>query len=147
MINMSGIMNSKAPVIIIEDDPDDQDVLKEVFAKLKYGNELLFFSDGYKTLQYLNSTDVAPFLMLCDINMPKMDGFTLKEKIEQDPDLNLRCIPYIYFSTNFSRDTVEKAYQLSAQGFFKKLDTQQELQATISVIMEYWSRCATPANC
>ena len=49
-------MNQNGPVVIIEDDADDQDFLNEVFKKLNYPNELVFFSDGNKALEYLKST-------------------------------------------------------------------------------------------
>jgi hypothetical protein len=39
-------MNKSGPVIIIEDDQDDQEVLAEVFRRLEYPNEIIFFSDG-----------------------------------------------------------------------------------------------------
>ncbi|MCW3078170.1 MAG: response regulator, partial [Bacteroidetes bacterium] len=67
-------MNRNGPVIIIEDDADDQFLLGEVFKKLAYENEVKFFSDGELALEYLNRADVTPFLILSDINMPKLDG-------------------------------------------------------------------------
>ncbi len=54
-------MNKNGPVIIIEDDADDQDFLKEVFQKLKYPNELISFADGQEALDFLNSGKVVPF--------------------------------------------------------------------------------------
>ena len=63
-----------------------------------------------------------------------------------DADLQRRCIPYLFFSTAASQDMVVNAYSLSAQGFFIKPNTLPELETTISVIMEYWIRCASPNN-
>jgi hypothetical protein len=39
-------MNKNGPIIIIEDDVDDQEILREVLNNLKYSNKLFFFSDG-----------------------------------------------------------------------------------------------------
>ena len=139
-------MNRNGPVIIIEDDEDDQDLLKLVFKKLEYVNELHFFSDGHKALDYLNSSDVIPFIILSDVNLPKLDGFALRDKIKMDEKLQLRCIPYLFFSTAVSQDAVIAAYSLSVQGFFLKQDSIAELEKTIKVIMEYWRRCAAPNN-
>jgi CheY-like chemotaxis protein len=139
-------MNKEGPVIIIEDDTDDQDFLKEVFAKLKYPNELIFFSDGIKALEYLNSTQVLPFLILSDINLPKLTGFELRNKLREDANLSLKCIPYLFFSTALNQKAVIDAYSMSAQGFFVKQNTLAELEKTISAIMEYWKRCAAPNN-
>ena len=139
-------MNRNEPIIIIEDDEDDQVMLKEAFRNLNYSNVLHFFPDGQKALDFLNSSNIIPFLILSDINMPKLDGFALRDKIKMDAKLQLRCIPYLFFSTSVVQDDVIKAYSLSVQGFFKKESTQSELEKTITVIMEYWKRCSAPNN-
>ncbi|MEO8762508.1 MAG: response regulator, partial [Bacteroidia bacterium] len=65
-------MNKNGPVIIIEDDEDDQLMINEIFQTLGYVNIVVFFKDGIKALEYLNQTDVIPFLILSDINMPRI---------------------------------------------------------------------------
>jgi CheY-like chemotaxis protein len=139
-------MNKNGPVIIIEDDEDDQDFLKEVFQKLKYPNDLLFFYDGQEALDFLNRTDTIPFIILSDINMPKLDGFALRTKLKTDAQLDIKCIPYLFFSTALNQKAVIDAYSLSVQGFFVKQTSMAELEKTITVIMEYWKRCAAPNN-
>lgn len=139
-------MNKNGPVIVIEDDEDDQDFLKEVFQKLKYPNDLLFFYDGQEALDFLNKTETIPFLILSDINMPKLDGFALRTKLKTDAQLDIKCIPYLFFSTALNQKAVIDAYSLSAQGFFVKQTSMAELEKTITVIMEYWKRCAAPNN-
>lgn len=139
-------MNREGPVVIIEDDIDDKEMLEEVFTNLGYPNNLLFFEDGQTALDFLNSSDVIPFLILSDINMPKLDGFALRDKIKMDADLQLRCIPYLFFSTASSQKAVVDAYSLSVQGFFIKQSSMAELEKTITVIMEYWKRCVAPKN-
>ena len=139
-------MNRSGPIIIIEDDEDDQFLLEKCFKNLNYSNKLFFFLNGQHALDFLNSSDLIPFLILSDINLPKLDGFALRDKIKMDAKLQLRCIPYLFFSTSVNQDAVIKAYSLSVQGFFQKQDTTEELEKTITVIMEYWKRCAAPNN-
>jgi len=139
-------MNKSGPVIIIEDDKDDEILLQEVFDKLGYPNKPMFFNDGQSALDYLYSTDVVPFLILSDINMPKLDGFALRKKVKIDAKIQLKCIPYLFFTTASSQKAVIDAYSLSVQGFFIKQTRMAELEKTISVIMEYWQRCASPNN-
>ncbi len=79
-------MNKNGPIIKIEDDADDQDFLKEVFQKLKYPNELIFFFDGQDALVYLNRVDTITFLILSDINLPKLSGFDLSWKLKTDAE-------------------------------------------------------------
>lgn len=137
-------MNRKGPVIIIEDDADDQEILTEVFESLKYSNEILFFRDGLEALDFLNKANTVPFLILSDINMPKLDGFELRNKIRTDAALQLKCIPYLFFSTSTSQQAVVDAYSMSVQGFFIKENKMSEIRETIKVIMDYWTRCVAP---
>ena len=138
------IINKSGPIIIIEDDADDQDVLTEIFKKLNYPNKILFFFDGQDALDFINETSDSPFLILSDINMPKLNGFALREKLKMDAKLNIKCIPYLFFSTALNQKSVIDAYSLSVQGFFVKKSSMLELEKTIFVIMEYWRRCAAP---
>src|SRR5580698_698393 len=113
-------MNKNGPIVIIEDDDDDQLALKEVFEKLNYPNEVIFFFDGQSALDYLNHPAILPFLILSDINMPKLDGFELRKKLKTDADLAVKCIPYLFFSTALNQRAVIDAYSMSVQGFFVK---------------------------
>lgn len=90
-------MNKNGPIIIIEDDLDDQEVLTDVFKELNYSNELIFFADGQKALEYLTLTEVEPFIIFSDINLPKLNGMELREKVHENEDLRLKSIPYLFF--------------------------------------------------
>ena len=137
-------MNKNGPVIVIEDDVDDRDILIDVFKKLRYDNDVLYFEDGEKALEYLLSMSVKPFLILSDINMPRLNGMELREKIYNNAQLNLRCIPYLFLTTAAEQPLVIKAYSQSVQGFFVKPQTVQGVEKLISSIMSYWTECHSP---
>ena len=139
-------MNKNGPIIIIEDDLDDQEILTEVFRKLDYPNKLIFFTDGQEALNYLNQPTTLPFIILSDVNMPKLSGFELRAKLKTDADLAVKCIPYLFFSTALNQKAVIDAYSMSVQGFFVKQSSMSELEKTMTVIMEYWKRCVVPNN-
>lgn len=140
------VTKENRPVIVIEDDEDDRLILDEAFKNLGYSNRIIFFPDGQSALDFLNFTDVTPFIILSDINLPKLNGFELRDKIRMDAALQIKCIPYLFFSTASSQRTVIDAYSLSVQGFFIKQNTQQEVEKTIKVIMDYWNTCTSPNN-
>lgn len=139
-------MNKNGPVVVIEDDEDDQIVLNEIFKILDYKNKIVFFRDGDLALEYLNKTDTIPFLILSDINMPKINGFELRSRIHTNEQLHLKCIPYLFFTTSANKKSVVEAYAMSVQGFFVKPDTHQKLENTIRKIMEYWRECIAPSE-
>jgi len=134
------------PIVVIEDDPDDRDILKEIFEKIDYPNIVRYFDDGEGALEYLNRTDVIPFLILSDINMPVLDGFALRDKVKMDAKLQVKCIPYLFFTTASDQQVIIDAYSKSVQGFFIKPNSIALLEKTIRVIMEYWGLCASPNN-
>ena len=137
-------MNKNGPIIIIEDDRDDKEILMDVFKKLDYSNEIIFFLQSEKALEYLNNSDTVPFLILSDINMPRLNGLELKKKIHTDAALQVKCIPYLFFTTSATKDAVIEAYSMSAQGFFIKEISMAELEKTIFIMVEYWKRCYSP---
>jgi CheY-like chemotaxis protein len=139
-------LNKNGPIIVIEDDADDQEVLVEIFQRLGYLNKVFYFMDGNKALEFLNSTEVMPFLILSDINMPKIDGFELRNKVFTNAELHTKCIPYLFFTTSATKKTVMDAYALSVQGFFIKPGTMQGLENSIRKIVEYWKECIAPSE-
>ncbi|MCE6989399.1 response regulator [Dyadobacter sp. CY323] len=139
-------MNKNGEIIIIEDDTDDQFVMEIVFETLKYPNKRVYFKDGLAALEYLQHPSSIPFLILSDINLPKLNGFELREKLHTDAELQIKCIPYLFFSTAINQDMVIDAYSMSAQGFFVKPSSIEELTETIKVMVDYWKKCAAPNN-
>ncbi len=137
-------MNKTGPIIIIEDDIDDQELLTAVFNDLGYKNKVRFFADSYEALEFLTNTDVEPFLVLSDINMPKLNGLELREKVHNNEDLRLKSIPYLFFSTSAEQQHVVDAYSRSIQGFFIKPNDYDSLKTIIRKIVEYWQECVSP---
>lgn len=137
-------MNKGGPIIIIEDDKDDQDILTDVFKDIECKNQIIFFSDGEQALEYLTTTEIEPFIIFSDINMPKLGGMELREKIHQNEDLRLKSIPYLFFSTSAEQKHVVDAYSKSIQGFFVKPVNYKDIKATIRTIVSYWEACVSP---
>lgn len=137
-------MNKTGPIIIIEDDIDDQEMLVEVFNELNYPNKVIFFDDSIKALEYLTKTEIEPFLVLSDINMPKLNGMELREKVHNNEDLRLKSIPYLFFSTSAEQQHVIDAYSRSIQGFFIKPNSYEKLKNIIVKIVDYWQECESP---
>lgn len=134
------------PIIVIEDDQDDQDVLEETFNNLNYPNPIIFFKDGMEALAFIEKTDIKPFLILSDVNMPTINGFELRKLIHDNAELSIRCIPYLFFTTGTNKQGVQDAYAMSAQGFFIKPNSMAAIENTIRKIVEYWQECHAPSQ-
>ncbi len=143
MKNMQPLMNT-GPIIIIEDDSDDQEIITMVLESLSIPNKAVFFNNGRDALQFLKSEDVHPFVILSDVNMPVMNGFELRMRIAEDQHLRKKSIPFVFYTTAANAGAVDTAYDLTVQGFFIKPTDMEALTKMLMSILEYWKYCIHP---
>ncbi|QSB25315.1 response regulator [Flavobacterium sp. CLA17] len=139
-------MRTKGEIIIIEDDQDDIALLGDIFKSLGYTNKITFIKDPMNAVPYLSNHEVKPFIIISDINMPKMSGFELREEILSNREISEKCVPYIFLSTSKSPENVLRAYGCHAQGYFKKENDFAVFRTVIQNIVEYWRTSLTPTN-
>jgi CheY-like chemotaxis protein len=137
-------MSKHGPIIWLENDNDDQHIIEEVLKVLKPSRTLRMFSKGEDLLQYLRITTEQPFLILCDVNMPGINGLQVRDEINKDENLRRKAIPFIFFSTTAEEAEVRKAYDMLVQGYFEKGNSFGELQARLKRIIDYWNDCKHP---
>lgn len=130
---------TKGPIIIIEDDKDDQDLYSEVLKDLGIPNEIYFFDGAKKVLDYLINTEEQPFIIISDINMPGMTGLELKKYMEDDPYLKSKGIPFVFISTNATKVSVRHAHALSVQGYFQKPNSLGDTKELLRILFDYWA--------
>lgn len=133
------------PIIIVEDDLDDQEILSDAFKEIGIHANLLFFNRTMQAFDFLKATPEQPFIILSDVNLPGENGMAFKRRIDNDPQLRRKSIPFVFFSTAIDKKNVDIAYeQMTVQGFFKKSDNYADLKNSIKVIMDYWMICKHP---
>lgn len=138
-------MSKFGPIVVLEDDPDDQDILKTVIMRLQIRNELVIFNSADDAFDYLKDTSEQPFIILSDINIPVENGIEFKRRIDKDEELRKKSIPFIFYSTSVDPVTVTEAYtKLTVQGFFKKPDSIKEIENRMKMIIDYWLNCKHP---
>ena len=138
-------MSRAGPILIIEDDQDDHEILQEAFTELEVRNKLLFFDKTKQAFDFLKTTSEKPFLILSDVNLPQQTGVEFKREVDSDPQLRKKSIPFVFFSTSIEKHAVDTAYkELTIQGFFQKSNNYQELKNVLSLIVEYWKVCQHP---
>lgn len=138
-------MSSKnGPILIIDDDEDDQAVIQEALKDIGVKNEIILFRDCDVAFNYLMSTPENPFLILCDVNLPKVDGTEFRRKICEVDYLKKKSIPFVFFTTTARPEAVEEAYKLSVQGYFEKPFKFEDLKEKLTLITNYWQQCLHP---
>jgi CheY-like chemotaxis protein len=137
-------MHLFGPIINIDDDEDDHEIIIAVCEKLGVARYLKCFRDGQQALDYLKSSEEYPSIILCDINMPKITGFELRKTINANNTLRERSVPFIFYSTAADLLQVREAYKMTVQGFFLKGTNFEEAEKTFKTILDYWVLCKHP---
>jgi len=114
---------SPVNILLVEDDDGDFKMVQRAFRKAKIANPLIRAIDGIEALEILRgeSNEEAlrrPFLILADINMPRMDGLTLLREIRDDAALK-NCIVFMLTTSKHDEDK-HTAYDLNVAGYILK---------------------------
>jgi two-component system alkaline phosphatase synthesis response regulator PhoP len=107
-------MNQKAKVLIVDDEPNNVDFLEQALEDSGY--QLITATNGQEALNKIQSEQ--PDLILLDLNMPVMDGFTVLTKVKEDP--NLRDIPVIIISSEHESKSIVKGIKQGAEDYLTK---------------------------
>jgi PleD family two-component response regulator/cellulose synthase/poly-beta-1,6-N-acetylglucosamine synthase-like glycosyltransferase len=114
-----------ATVLVVDDDPAVREL---VTAVLKHdGHRVVSAEDGRAALACLAET--SPDLVVCDVNMPEMDGFTFAEHLRADP--RHRWLPLIFLTTRRGLDDVVQGLALGGDDYVTKPFAPQELVARV----------------
>ena len=133
--------NAKRPIIILDDDMDDQEIMREVLEDLQVPYRIDFYMHAKDLLDYLYTTKEVPFLIFSDVNLPSMNGLELRKIFFENEYLRIKSIPFIFLSTSSDEFAVKEAYNLTVQGYFVKQYSIPDIKATIKLIINYWEQC------
>ena len=133
------------PIVLVEDDIDDQEIFRDVISEIGVSNELRIFNNCIDAFNYLLETTEQPFIIFCDVNLPLLNGIEFKRKIDANDYLRKKSIPFVFYSTTVNQETVNEAYtKMTIQGFFRKKESFSEIKSNINTILEYWKECSHP---
>ena len=111
---------NKGTVLYVEDNPDNRLLVKRILLSEDYA--LLEATDATDALNVLKTA--RPDLILMDINMPDMDGYTLTAKIKSLP--GFERVPILAVTANVMRGDKEKTLEAGCDGYIQKpLDIEQ----------------------
>ena len=136
-------MNSKV-ILLVEDNSRDEALTRRALSKSNLLNEVVTVRDGVEALDYLFGTGAysgaerpaLPELILLDLNLPKVDGLQVLEKIRSNEET--RRLPVVVFTSSSEDEDMIRSYDLGANSYVRKpVDFAQFQEATIQVGM-YW---------
>ena len=134
------------PILLVEDDPADREMLELAFKRAAVENPVVAVSDGQAALDYLNAEGRfrerrppgLPMVIVLDLDMPLMGGHEFLSVIKTKPDLAL--IPIVILTTSqFDRDLIQ-SYALGANSCITKPGDFEHLVEITRAIGHYWCR-------
>jgi CheY-like chemotaxis protein len=133
----------RGSVLLVEDDVVDQMSVQRSFKDLKIVHRLGITENGIEALKYLRDDSVPrPFLILLDLNMPKMNGLEFLRELRKDE--KLKMLPVVVLtSSKEERDRIE-SFGLNVAGYMLKPVDYPDFVEVIRTIDEYWAASEVP---
>lgn len=131
-------MKRKHQILIVDDDADDREIIRDAFISSIEEQDYVFIENGDKLLEYLERSKEAepPSLIMLDLNMPGKDGRETLKEIKNDR--RFHHIPTIVFTTSSSMRDKQMVYDLGANCFITKPDTFNKLIEMTTSISRLW---------
>jgi CheY-like chemotaxis protein len=139
-LNSNGI-DGTMEILLVEDNPADARLTREVFEGGRLSTHLNVVSDGEQALAFLRHEGIyesapRPKLVLLDLNLPRKDGREVLQELKTDPAL---CrIPVIVLTTSAAESDIMRSYELQANCFITKPLDLDEYFAVVRAIEDFW---------
>lgn len=129
-------------VLVVEDDPGDQKLIKTAITSQECEIELMVVSSGESAMNYLQKCRQdpeeyqKPCLILLDLNMPGMSGKEFLKRVKADDELC--AIPVVVVTISDLETDVQECYELQAAGYIQKPAVPEEFNDILKKLTRYW---------
>lgn len=143
-------------ILLVEDNPDDAELTLRELRKNNMANNLIHVEDGEAALDFLygrgdyaftKETVGLPKVILLDIQMPKLNGIEVLEKIKSDPAT--KAIPVVILTSSMESPDIKRSYELGANSYIVKPVSFEGFSTAIRNLGFYWlllNHPPTPQN-
>jgi CheY-like chemotaxis protein len=134
-------------LLLVEDDDIDAEAIYRAFKKNKIANPLTRVSDGIEALALLRGEDPnrvlsQPYIILLDINMPRMNGHEFLMALRKDKDLH-NCVVFVLTTSDSDHD-IDQAYSQNVAGYIVKSRVGSDFANLTGLIDHYWRYIELP---
>ncbi len=127
-------------IMLVEDDEIDVMAVKRAFRELKIANPLYEASDGVEALELLRNTNgktvPRPYIILLDLNMPRMGGIEFVKELRADPALKSSIV--FVMTTSAAEEDRINAYNLNVAGYVLKHSPGHSFIDAVAMLEHYW---------
>lgn len=136
-------MNQK-PILLVEDNPDDQALILRALKKNNILNEVVLVRDGVEALDYLFATgahrgrdpEMMPQVVLLDIKLPKLDGLEVLKRIRADE--RTRRLPVVILTSSREQQDLITSYDSGANSYIQKPVDFNQFSEDVRKLGLYW---------
>ena len=118
-------MNDQATILVVDDEPVIRESIGDILRLVGY--RILSAADGYAALQIIENE--VPDLVISDIMMPRMNGYTLYNRIRRNPEWNQ--IPFIFLTAKGEREDIRYGKEIGADDYLTKPIDPEDLVAAV----------------
>lgn len=132
-------------ILMVEDDDVDATALKRALQKLKLLNPTYRAKDGLEAIDLLRSGQIpSPYIILLDLNMPRMNGLEFLEELRSDPALTQSVV--FVLTTSKSDEDITAAYREHVAGYLLKQRMDNDFMQVVSLLNHYWRIVEMPIS-
>lgn len=139
-------MKTAPEVLLVDDNPADIELIREVMAGSKRDFEVNVVSDGVEAVCFLRrqgkyANAPAPNLVVLDLNLPRKDGREVLSEVKTDPVL--AKIPVVIFTTSQANSDINRCYELGANCYLGKPGNLPDFVTVVRSMADFWLGCAS----
>jgi two-component system response regulator len=142
---------SEYQVLLVEDNPDDEELALRVMRQHQVADEVLVAHDGVEALEALFGTESRPGLVarelprvvLLDLKLPGLSGLEVLSRIRSDP--RTRYLPVVVLTSSSEESDILSSYRLGANSFVQKPVEFQRFAEAVRQLGLYWLKINRPA--
>lgn len=124
-------------LLMIEDDDIDATAMKRALHKLKLLNPVYRARDGLEGIELLRAGEIpSPYIILLDLNMPRMNGLEFLEELRSDPALTHSVV--FVLTTSKSDEDILAAYREHVAGYLFKQRMDNDFLQVVGLLNHYW---------
>ena len=124
-------------IVLVEDNPDDEAMTLRALQKQNLGHDIVVLRDGVEALEFLLSPDQPlPHLVLLDLNLPKVDGLTVLQRLRSEPRTQL--LPIVVLTSSDEDKDVIDGYRLGANSYICKPVDFHQFSEAVRHLGLYW---------
>jgi len=137
-------MNDVSTILLVEDNPDDAELIEYAFEKAGVANPLVAVADGDAAVDYIGGTGAyadrarhpLPALILLDLKLPRRSGFEVLRFARGQ--VATRHTPVVVLTSSNQHDDIQRAYEVGANSYLVKPVGRDALIEMVKSLDAYW---------